>query len=88
MLLSYLVGRRILPTHLNAYCWLDPSLAELLEGQGPSLPQLCLLEPKPWASLLGEPIKAGPGKASLDPKSVGLTVGQKACLRLELGLAG
>lgn len=79
---------RILPTRLSAYCWLVPSLAELLEGQSPSLPLWCLLEPKPLASVLREPIKAGPGKASLDPKSVGPTVGQRAHLQLELGLAG
>lgn len=73
------MDRRILPTCLNAYCWLVPSLAKLLEGQGPSLPQWCLLESKPLARLLGEPIKGGPGKSSLDPKSVCPTVGQRAC---------
>lgn len=64
------MARGILPTSLSAYCWLVPSLAELLEGQGPFLPLQCLLEPQPLASLFGEPIKAGPGTASRDPESV------------------
>lgn len=38
LLLSLLVGRGILSTCPNACCWLVPFLAELLEGQGPSLP--------------------------------------------------
>lgn len=53
LILSHLMGRGIRPTSPSAYCWLVPSLAELFEGQGPSLPRWYLLEPQPLASLLG-----------------------------------
>lgn len=52
-----LVGRRILPPHLSAYCYWSLPWLKCLRGRVPPCPY-CVLE---------EPTSAGLGKASLTP---------------------
>lgn len=59
--------RLFLPTSLSAFCWLVPSLAELI-GQHPSLTLWCLLESKPpWPVCLESLLRLGQEKPAWNP---------------------